>query len=57
MSKYIVTRTVAYIIEVEADSEDEALDRAGEQAQELDGLVDNRVWSIVTDEIDDVQEA
>ena len=57
MSKYIVTRTVAYTIEVEADSEDEALDRAGEQAQELDGLVDNRVWSIVTDEIDDVQEA
>ena len=57
MSKYIVTRTVAYTIEVEADSEDEALDCAGEQAQELDGLVDNRVWSIVTDEIDDVQEA
>jgi hypothetical protein len=53
---YWVTRVVTYSTKIVAASAEEAETKAWELAQEPDGFVDNTVWGISTDDINEVDE-
>jgi hypothetical protein len=53
---YLVSRVVTYWADVVAASAEEAEAKAWELAQEPDGFVDNTIWSISTDDINEVDE-